>query len=102
MKDIDVVAKAVFDEEGYGDQYVFGISHSISLAFEETPAPTIHPGDTGIRIREGMTLTVGHSVLSVPGVGGVRLEDTFHLSSGGPIALTHFPRELALPNRSER
>jgi Xaa-Pro aminopeptidase len=102
MKDIDVVAKAVFDEEGYGDQYVFGISHSIGLAFEETPAPTIHPGDTGIRIREGMTLTVGHSVLSVPGVGGVRLEDTFHLSSGGPIALTHFPRELALPNRSER
>jgi len=102
MKDIDAVAKAVFDEAGYGDRYVFGISHSIGLAFEETPAPTIHPGDSGIQIREGMTLTVGHSVLSVPGVGGVRLEDTFHLSSDGPIALTDFPRELTLPNRSER
>jgi len=100
MKDIDAVAKAVFDEEGYGDHYVFGISHSIGLAFEETPAPTIHPGDAGIQIREGMTLTVGHSVLSVPGVGGVRLEDTFHVSSHGPATLTHFPRELTLPNRS--
>ena len=27
-------------------------------------------------------LTVGHSVLSVPGVGGVRIEDTFHLRDG--------------------
>lgn len=97
MKDIDAAAKAVFDEAGYGDQYVFGISHSIGLAFEETPAPTIHPGDSGIQIREGMTLTVGHSVLSVPRVGGVRLEDTFHLSSDGPIALTRFPRELTSP-----
>jgi len=102
MKDIDAVAKAIFDEAGYGDRFVIGISHSIGLDFEETPAPTIHPRDFSIQIREGMTLTVGHSVLSVPGVGGVRLEDTFYLSSDGPVALTHFPRELTLPNRSER
>ena len=102
MKDIDAVAKAIFDEAGYGDRFVIGISHSIGLDFEETPAPTIHPRDFSIQIREGMTLTVGHSVLSVPGVGGVRLEDTFYLSSDGPVALSHFPRELTLPGRSGR
>jgi len=46
-----------------------------------------------------MTLTVGHSVLSVPGVGGVRIEDTFHLSPEGPVALTDFPRALSFSNR---
>lgn len=90
MKDVDEAAKPVFDEAGYGDLYVFGFSHSIGLSFEETPAPTISPGDSGIEIREGMTLTVGHSVLSVPGVGGVRLEDTFYVSGEGADPLTDY------------
>ncbi|RMF93283.1 MAG: aminopeptidase P family protein, partial [Nitrospinota bacterium] len=54
------------------------------------------PGDANIRIREGMTLTVGHSVLSIPGIGGVRLEDTFHITADGPQALTTFPAELVV------
>ena len=96
MRDIDAAAKAVFTENGYGEFYVAGISHSIGLSFEETPAPTIHPGDSGIQIRDGMTVTVGHPVLSVPGTGGVRLEDTFHISSGVAKSLTVFPSELEL------
>ncbi len=77
--------------------YVAGISHSIGLSFEETPAPTIHPGDSGIQISDGMTVTVGHPVLSVPGTGGVRLEETFHISGGIAKPLTAFPTELELP-----
>lgn len=96
MRDIDAAAKEVVTEAGYGEYYVAGISHSIGLSFEETPAPTIHPGDSGIQIREGMTVTVGHPVLSVPGTGGVRLEDTFHISSGIAEPLTNFPSELEL------
>lgn len=96
MRDIDTAAKAVFTENGYGEFYVAGISHSIGLSFEETPAPTIHPGDSGIQISDGMTVTVGHPVLSVPGTGGVRLEDTFHISSGVAEYLTVFPSKLEL------
>ena len=96
MRDVDTAAKKVVTEAGYGEYYVAGISHSIGLSFEETPAPTIHPGDSGIQIREGMTVTAGHPVLSVPGIGGVRLEDTFHISSGVAKPLTDFPLELEL------
>ena len=96
MRDVDAAAKKVVTEAGYGEYYVAGISHSIGLSFEETPAPTIHPGDSGIQIREGMTVTAGHPVLSVPGIGGVRLEDTFHISSGVAKPLTDFPLELEL------
>ena len=96
MRDVDAAAKKVVTEAGYGEYYVAGISHSIGLSFEETPAPTIHPGDSGIQIREGMTITAGHPVLSVPRIGGVRLEDTFHISSGVAKPLTDFPSELEL------
>ena len=96
MRDIDAAAKAIFIENGYGEFYVAGISHSIGLSFEETPAPTIQPADSGIQICEGMTVTVGHPVLSVPGTGGVRLEDTFHISEGKAQPLTVFPSGLVL------
>ena len=43
-----------------------------------------------------MTLTVGHSVLSVPGIGGIRLEDTFYVSADGVTSLTDLPAEFTL------
>lgn len=94
MRDIDNAAKAVFDAAGYGNLYVFGISHSIGLGFEESPAPTIHLTDSTMPVLEGMTLTAGHSVLSVPGIGGVRIEDTFQITADGPVALTVYPTEM--------
>lgn len=97
VKQLDDLAKAVFTESGYGDYFVFGISHSIGLMFEETPAPTIHPADGNVEIRTGMTLTIGHSILAVPEVGGVRLEDTYYLAEGGLQQLTHASVELELP-----
>jgi Xaa-Pro dipeptidase len=96
MRDVDTSAKAVFGRAGYADQYVSGISHGIGLGFEEKPAPTIHPADSGVEIRQGMTLTVGHSVLSVPGIGGIRLEDTFYVSADGVTSLTDLPAEFTL------
>ncbi len=96
MRELDMAAKAVFDKAGLGEFYVMGISHGIGLAFEEIPAPTIKPAEAKVAVREGMVLTVGHSVLSIPGVGGVRLEDTYHISPSGPVPLTSFPVGLSL------
>ncbi|MCG9126571.1 aminopeptidase P family protein [Candidatus Poribacteria bacterium] len=96
IREIDAVAKSVYTENGYEEFYVAGIGHSIGLSFEETPAPTIHPGDSGITLCENMVMTVGHPVLSVPGTGGVRLEDTFHIKSNETIPITEFPSELEL------
>lgn len=97
--DIDTAARKIFEDSGFGEFYVPGISHSIGLDFEEKPRPTIHPADFSFQLVDGMTLTVGHSILSVPGVGGVRLEDTFHLKNGQPQRLTdcNLPFQLPLP-----
>ena len=87
-REIDAAAHEVFTQAGYGDLCVPGISHSIGLDFEEKPRPTIHAADAQVELRAGMTLTVGHSVLSVPGVGGVRFEDTYLLKENRPERLT--------------
>ncbi len=97
VREIDAAAQQVFVDASFGDQYVSGISHSIGLDFEEMPRPTIHPADSRIALVEGMMLTVGHSVLSVPGVGGVRIEDTFHLRDGRAEALVDCEVEFELP-----
>ncbi len=87
-RDIDAAAQDVFSAAGYGDFYISGISHGIGLDFEELPRPTIHPADSRVELRKNMAVTVGHSVLSVPGIGGVRIEDTFHLTGERPEPLT--------------
>ena len=92
-RDIDSAAQEIFTQAGYGDLYISGISHSIGLDFEEKPRPTIHPADFQVELRAGMTVTVGHSVLSAPGVGGVRIEDTYLLNEDGPERLTDFDWE---------
>lgn len=98
-REIDAAAQQVFAEAGYEDFYVHGISHSIGLDFEEMPRPTIHPADSRIELQEGMVVTVGHSVLSVPGVGGVRIEDTFQIKGGRaqPLVECDLDFELNIP-----
>jgi Xaa-Pro dipeptidase len=95
MIQVDKAGQAAAAAHGFGDEYVMGISHGIGLRFEETPAPTIHPGDGPFKLRPGMTVTVGHSVLAVPGIGGVRVEDTGLLTDTGWQAFSTFPTELA-------
>ncbi len=78
---------------GYNGLYVRGFVHGIGLGFEETPFPTIFPEDLRETISKGMTLSVGHSVLSIKGAGGFRIEDTIHV--GDRVAhLTNFDRKL--------
>ena len=96
-RDIDTAAQQVFAAAGYGDYYVSGISHSIGLDFEEKPRPTIHPADGRVELCRNMTVTVGHSVLSIQGVGGVRIEDTFFLGDDGPVQLTAGALDFEIP-----
>ncbi len=82
------------DKAGFGEYYVRGFVHGIGLAFEETPFPTIFPEDIMEPVSSKMTMSVGHSVLSVPGIGGVRVEDTTLVKEKDVELLTSYPREL--------
>jgi Xaa-Pro aminopeptidase len=42
-------------------------------------------------LTEGMTVTIGHPVLAIPGFGGARFEDVYRLGSAGPELLYEYP-----------
>ncbi|MCL5958957.1 MAG: Xaa-Pro peptidase family protein [Chloroflexi bacterium] len=94
--ELDRAAERVVTQSGYGKHYVRGISHGIGLMFEETPAPTISPAHAQVELQAGMVITAGHSVLSVPGIGGVRLEDMVVVTEEGWEPLTEFPKQLQI------
>jgi Xaa-Pro aminopeptidase len=57
----------------------------LGLRFEEAPASTIIPPHRNLRLRHGMTVTIGHTILAIPGFGGVRHEDVYRVTPAGGI-----------------
>jgi Xaa-Pro aminopeptidase len=88
---LDKLGKQVCQEAGLGDYHINGISHGIGLRFEETPAPTILPNHRTIKIKENMVMTIGHTILAIPGFGGVRFEDLYQVTNNGGFILHDYP-----------
>lgn len=93
VKDLDARGKEVAAAHGLDARYVEGITHGIGLRFEETPAPTIRRPHRNLPIGEGMTVTIGHTILALPGVAGVRHEDVYRVGPAGAEALHPYPVE---------
>jgi len=94
---LDAAAHEVCAAHGFGEYQVYGIGHGIGLRFEEPPASTIIPPHKNLPIEEGMTFTIGHTVLAIPGFGGVRFEDVYRVGSAGPEILADYPIEPVVP-----
>lgn len=87
VADLDAVVGGVLARHGLGAYQVHGIGHGLGLRFEETPASTIIPPHRNVPLREGMTMTIGHTVLAIPGFGGVRHEDVYRVTPAGGAIL---------------
>lgn len=88
---LDKVAGGVYETHGLGEYQVNGIGHGLGLRFEERPASTIIPQHRSVPLVEGMTMTIGHTILAIPGFGGVRFEDVYRVSADGGVALAPYP-----------
>jgi Xaa-Pro aminopeptidase len=90
---LDAAAGAICAAHGFGDYQVYGIGHGIGLRFEEPPASTIIPPHKNLPLAEGMTVTIGHTVLAIPGFGGARFEDVYRVGATGAEILFDYPIE---------
>ena len=91
--DVDAAARGVVEAAGYGHRFVHGTGHGVGLQIHEAPAVAKGSGAT---LEVGTTLTVEPGVY-VPGLGGVRIEDTLVIGADGlACVLTNAPRELRL------
>ncbi len=91
--DLDDRTGEVYARHGLAEHHVHGIGHGLGLRFEETPASTIIPPHRSVPLREGMTVTIGHPVLAIPGFGGVRFEDVYRVTPEGGSILHPYPIE---------
>jgi len=93
VAELDTIGEEICIRRRLGEYHLKGISHGIGLRFEETPASTIIPAHRRTRLREHMTVTVGHTILAIPGIGGVRFEDVYRVTHDGGEALHDYPMD---------
>jgi Xaa-Pro dipeptidase len=73
----------VFLKEGYGETWIQGPTHGVGLEFEEWPHPSHYPAHSQLDIGLNWTLAIGHSILPVRPVGGVKVEDVVQITVEG-------------------
>jgi Xaa-Pro aminopeptidase len=89
---VDRASRDVIVEAGWGDAFSHGTGHGVGLEIHEAPRVASTASDT---LRAGDVVTVEPGVY-LPGVGGVRIEDTVVVGADGADPLTHAPKELVL------
>jgi Xaa-Pro aminopeptidase len=89
-KDVDDVCRQVIAEAGWAEAFEHGTGHGVGLDIHE--APTVSQLGTAI-LSPGVVVTVEPGVY-LPGIGGVRIEDTLVVTEDGSRALTTFTKDV--------
>lgn len=72
-----------FSKSGYGDTWIQGPTHGVGLEFEEWPHPSHYASHSQLEIGVNWTLAIGHSILPVKPVGGIKFEDVVQITEEG-------------------
>jgi len=87
-RQVDSRVRESLDRSGYLKYFVHSTGHGVGLDVHERPYLSPRSKD---RLEEGMVVTVEPGVY-LPGIGGVRLEDTAKVTGGGCERITFLPK----------
>ena len=90
LSDLDAVARTYLTEKGYGEYFGHGLGHGVGLEIHEYPAVSSR---TEARLQKGMVITIEPGIY-LPGIGGVRIEDTVVVTAKGYRKLTRIPKQF--------
>ncbi len=91
-REVDLVARAIIESGGYGENFGHGLGHGVGLDVHEAPRLSRH-GDTPLEA--GMIVTVEPGIY-VAAECGVRIEDLLLITDDGSEALNSLPKERQL------
>lgn len=88
--EIDMVARDIITEAGYGKEFGHALGHGIGLDVHEDPR--VHR-TTKTKLLPGMVITIEPGIY-LPGIGGVRIEDDVLVTARGGESLCSLPKDI--------
>ncbi|MFH0348905.1 M24 family metallopeptidase [Leuconostoc citreum] len=88
--ELDGIARQIITDAGYGDYFVHRLGHGLGTSVHEYPS--IMAGNN-ITLQEGMAFSIEPGIY-IPGLGGVRIEDSGYMSHTGFIPFTTTSKSL--------
>lgn len=89
-REINNIVMTLFKEKNLLKYYIHGLGHGVGREIHEMPRLS---KKSNIALKENMVITIEPG-LYVPGVGGVRIEDTIVIKKNGADVLTNVPKKL--------
>jgi Xaa-Pro aminopeptidase len=90
---VDAACRDLIAEAGWAEAFEHGTGHGVGLDIHEAPA--VSEGSSAV-LSAGFVVTVEPGVY-LPGVGGVRIEDTVAVTDDGCRVLTGFTKDPLVP-----
>ncbi|MBQ8082531.1 MAG: aminopeptidase P family protein [Clostridia bacterium] len=90
--DVDKIARDIIGNAGYGQYFGHGLGHSVGIDIHENPRLSPLCKDV---LEENVTMTVEPGIY-VPGLGGVRIENTCVVGKDASETLVYAQKELLI------
>ncbi len=91
-REVDAIARHIIGDAGYGERFGHGLGHAVGIDIHENPRLSPNCGDT---LLPGHVVTVEPGIY-VPGLGGVRIENSCLVTEQGARSLVSADRELII------
>jgi Xaa-Pro aminopeptidase len=91
IKELDEAARDYIKAQGFGEFFTHSLGHGIGLEIHEAPIIRNKKPYQDVKLEVGMVITVEPGIY-LPGIGGIRLEDTVLITENGHENLTKRPK----------